>query len=70
MRKPAGSARIEAPAAPGIAFLDVPIEWMRFCPTCGRETRHIAYCESAAGLFTVCPDCGDDRLVPFSRATA
>jgi len=54
----------------GIAVLDFPPEWMRFCPVCQRETHFIAQIELVNGLFGICANCGDERVVPYTRTVS
>ena len=49
------------------AQLEVPIEWMRFCAVCQSEQRFVAQIEVGNGVFGCCANCGDERVVPFTR---
>lgn len=53
----------------GVAALKNPIVWMRLCLICEREERFTAVLECAGGLIGSCLGCGDERFLPFSRAT-
>lgn len=52
-----------------LAALGVPVEWMRFCTTCDSEQRFVADRECSYGLVGSCANCGEERVVPFSRTT-
>lgn len=67
----------DAPPAPpalpqygALAVLDVPVEWMRFCPSCESVQRFVADREAAIGLVGSCSGCGAELFAPFSRATS
>jgi len=47
--------------------LNQPVEFMRFCPHCQEETRFIAQIEMLNGLWGCCANCGDERVVPYTR---
>ncbi|HUD64678.1 MAG TPA: hypothetical protein VMQ17_08875 [Candidatus Sulfotelmatobacter sp.] len=47
--------------------LNQPVEFMRFCPKCQEETRFIAQIEMLNGLWGCCANCGDERVVPYTR---
>lgn len=51
----------------GVAALDPHREFMRECPACGRHARFIAEIELANGLYVTCIECGDQRVVPYTR---
>ena len=57
-------------AVASLVVLPVPVEWMRFCPTCERETRFVAEIECDLGLYAHCSSCGEDLIAPFTRMTA
>jgi hypothetical protein len=53
-------------AALGLS-LNPAIEYMRDCPACGRLARFIAEIELVNGLFGTCANCGDQRVVRYTR---
>lgn len=52
-----------------VAVLERPVEWMRYCEACDGEKKFVAEMECATGLIGHCANCGDERLVPFTRST-
>jgi hypothetical protein len=61
-----GREQGEALAALGFS-LDRPVEFMRECPACGRVARFIAEIGLSNGLYGMCSQCGDQRVVRFTR---
>ncbi|HEY3972352.1 MAG TPA: hypothetical protein VGM18_05060 [Candidatus Sulfotelmatobacter sp.] len=55
--------------SPVVAVLNLPVEDMRWCATCGREECFVAFLEGAAGRIGSCLGCGEISFVPFTRAT-
>jgi hypothetical protein len=53
----------------GIAVLDHPVEWMRFCQRCESEQRFLAECFCAGGLLAHCANCGDAVIARWTRTT-
>ena len=51
----------------GIAVLDLPVEWMRFCGHCDSEQRFVAGWICDAGLVGCCAVCGAESVAPFTR---
>jgi hypothetical protein len=51
----------------GVAALETPVEWMRFCPVCECETRFMAGWACDSGLIGFCLWCGAEAVIPFSR---
>lgn len=54
----------------GVDPLEIPIEWMRFCPRCNSDQRFVANRIFYAGLIGKCVNCGEERIAPFTRTTA
>jgi len=54
----------------GIDFLSSPVEWMRYCPVCQKESRFVADRICASGLIGNCSGCGDERIAAFTRTNA
>lgn len=52
---------------PGVAVLEVPVEWMRFCEVCNCEQRFVADMECPIGLVGRCSNCWDVRIAPYTR---
>jgi hypothetical protein len=50
-----------------IANIEPPIEWMRYCSICDKETEFIADRVCLSGLVGNCLGCGDERISPYSR---
>lgn len=53
----------------GLAVLEHPVEWMRFCEVCQSEQCFVAEFVFANGLFARCTKCGDERVAAFTRTT-
>jgi hypothetical protein len=51
----------------GVETLNIPIEFMRFCYACNRESIFVANHECQVGLIGRCSNCGDERIAPFTR---
>jgi hypothetical protein len=51
----------------GLALLSTPVEFMRYCDVCKRETRFFADHVCASGLVGQCSLCGDPKVAPFTR---
>jgi hypothetical protein len=62
-----GTLEDGCPNVRGLAVLHPQVEFMRFCPKCQEETRFIAQIEMLNGLYGCCANCGDERVVPYTR---
>jgi hypothetical protein len=49
--------------------LEVPVEFMRFCYQCNSVHVFVADRVCASGLVGICSECGDERVVAFTRTT-
>lgn len=52
-----------------VAPLPLPIEFMRFCYACEGEHAFVLEQICASGHVGRCLNCGDERIVPFTRTT-
>jgi hypothetical protein len=52
----------------GIAVLDHPVEWMRFCTICAEPRRFVAEAQLLNGYYGECLGCGTKSVAPFTRA--
>ncbi len=50
--------------------LDVPVEMTRFCDRCECEQRFVVDRECMYGRVGTCAGCGEEKLIPFTRATS
>ena len=64
-----GSLRTAHAVLP-IHTLEVPVEWMRFCPHCGSQQRFVAGWFSFAGLIAECVRCGDTVVAEYTRVNS
>lgn len=53
----------------GVAALDLPVEWNRFCYACNGVHVFVADRECAEGLIGKCANCDDERIASFTRVT-
>jgi hypothetical protein len=53
----------------GLAVLETPVEWQRFCDVCECDRRFLAEFVCADGLLCHCTMCLDQRIAPFTRTT-
>jgi hypothetical protein len=54
-------------AVPDAVLLDPPREDMRLCSACESVQCFVAEFEIGNGMFGHCVNCGDERVVPFTR---
>lgn len=54
---------------PGVEWLSIRVEWMRYCPNCDGEHCFVANRRFAGGLIGRCSNCGDERIAPYTRTT-
>jgi len=72
---PFPSLRLELQQVPteariaGVAPLDTPVEFMRYCYACDSDQLFIADRSCLTGLVGRCK-CGDERIVPFTRTNS
>lgn len=65
------SVSVEGGGSPGgVAALDIPVEWMRWCEVCHEERRFVACIVLQNGLLGECVACGDPRVSPFTRVNS
>jgi hypothetical protein len=53
-----------------ITPLATKVEFPRQCPKCGCEQTFVAGWDCDAGLVGCCQGCGDERLMPYTRANS
>ena len=66
----AAAGETTAHAVLPIHTLEVPVEWMRFCPHCGSQQRFVAGWFSFAGLIAECVRCGDTVVAEYTRVNS
>lgn len=54
----------------GVAVLEIPIEWMRWCESCDSEQRFVAGWICDAGLVGCCAVCGAESVARFTRVNS
>ena len=52
-----------------LSALATPVEFMRFCYQCNGLHVFVADRVCASGLVGICSECGDERVVAFTRTT-
>lgn len=66
----AGTGTPQSPSLFEIACLVAlaqPVEWMRYCEDCDKETLFFADRDCPLGLVGHCTACGSERIAPFTR---
>jgi len=53
-----------------LTLLSSPPQFMRFCEKCDSEQIFMAGWECRQGLLGYCLGCGDESVIPYSRANS